>query len=117
MPQRPAVTGAGAVDRRPPPPNPVWPPLQSRALHLLHVQQVSERGAERLVEDGVDDGVKGAVEVAEPEKQLEYCAVHLAARAESHGEVSDEEGRPAEHKQGEHGAEHLHSFTFCLHRV
>ena len=77
---------------------PLPPSPRPRAPPVLPVEDLAERGPEVRIEDGVDDRVEQAVEVAEPaddadDERREMEAVVAAERAD---ERHDEEREPAD---------------------
>lgn len=59
-----------------------------------------------MVENGIDDGIQGAIAVTEPEEELEEGVGHGAALADSHQRVGEEEGEPADDKDPDHHCKH-----------
>lgn len=60
------------------------------------MQELFEEVSELRVEDGVDDGVQGAVDVAEPRHHTHQAWRDVAVLTASSQRVEDEEGSPAE---------------------
>lgn len=65
-------------------------------LGAAAVQELFEEVPELCVEDGVDDGVEGAVDVAEPRHHAHQGRRDVAVLTASSHRVEDKEGSPAE---------------------
>ena len=57
------------------------------------------------VEDGVDEGVEGAVDVAQPGDEVDESLGGTAAQAERQDDVHEEEGQPADDEDAHDDAE------------
>lgn len=65
-------------------------------------EQAYERGAKRLIEDRVNNGVDCGGDVAEPEADVHHVVGHRAIRTRSEENVEEEKRRPAENECEEH---------------
>lgn len=79
------------------------PSLVHTSRCILAVQNLHERLAELHVEGGVNDGIHGAVHVAQPGESVIHLGGDLAARAVGVQDVRDEKRQPAydEHTCGD----------------
>ena len=68
------------------------------ALGAAAMKELFEEVPELCVEDGVDDGVQGAVDVAEPRDHAHQGRWDVAVLTASSHCVEDKEGSPAEQK-------------------
>jgi len=92
-------------------------PTEPLAAAEVHADRVLERLSEVTVEVGVDDGVEGRVEVADPEEDLHHQLGALAALAQVHGHVPDEKGQPAGYEGAHDETQSLGRLVFSLHLV
>jgi len=102
---RETVVGDGAV------------PRGQRQPVAVAPQQADEGGAERVVENGVDDRVDGAGQVAQPEANVYDVGRDVARGAQRQEHVQHEKRRPAEHERKENQAEHLGRLLLRRHGV
>lgn len=64
-------------------------------LHFLAVQNLHESLAELHVEGGVNDGIHGAVHVAQPSDRIVHLSGDLATRAVGVQDMGDKKWQPA----------------------
>lgn len=73
---------------------------------LYPAEDPFEGPSEVMVENGVDDGVQGAIAVTEPKEELEEGGRHRAALADRGQRVGEEEWEPADDEDPNHHRQH-----------
>ena len=73
-------------------------PIGGRLNGRFAAEEPLEGLPEFRTENGVDDGVEGGIEVAQPQKYREHRVVKDPMGEEGHEEGADEERQPADHE-------------------